>query len=129
MKKTMFLSFFAAFLMTAFAFTPMGTANAESSPALFSTCTGTIQASVQCVTEDPANPIVTITNKAGTTVYSGPADGLAAAVTLAPGAYTISVSTTGHCQFTVTWEFCGSPVTVTATVNNGSAVVGFLEIC
>ncbi len=128
----MFLSFFAAFLMTAFAFTPSnGTVSEASESAFFSTCSGFFKASVDCATEDPANPTITIRNKeTGALAYTGPADGNAVALTLAPGTYVVSVATTGHCQFNVVWEFCGDnyngpPV----VVNNGSALVGSITVC
>ncbi len=129
----MLLSFFAAFLMSAFAFTPATNANLENSAksGLFlPMCTGTIQASVECATEDPSNATITVRNKeTGALAYTGPADGIQVGLTLQPGTYVVSVATTGHCQFTVKWDFCGDnyndpPV----TVNNGSVSVGSITV-
>lgn len=127
----MSLSFFAALLMTTFAFTPSNGIIAEANESsLFSTCAGSIQASVECATEDPTDATITVRNKeTGALAYTGPADGNAAAVTLAPGVYVVSVATTSHCQFTVKWEFCGDNFNGTVVVNNGSAMVESITVC
>lgn len=133
MKKTILFSSLLVCLLTTIVFTPSkGTTNIQpdNSINLFSTCSGFIQASVECATEDPANATITIRNKeTGALAYTGPADGNPAAVTLAPGVYVVSVATTGNCQFIVKWEFCGDSFDGFVPVNNGSAIVDDIAVC